>query len=132
MYRERSQKTKAEYLIYGRLGLGSFTKKRGTIDKNYHFENIKEIKRRKQEFDRRQQEIEQIKRINEHKLKRFALNDIKAMKELRNDFMKRSKSEMKVKNYIRKNISEIHSRKMEEKHPDNIYSLNPCYGRVPK
>ena len=103
---------------------------------------------RSDEFQKKQKEIEESKKESNWKLKKFqnvesvALKDKKKVEEIKRsraieDQKEREFAEMKIKeikgkDYVKKNMLQQQSKKPEEKKEDDVYSLNPHFGKIPK
>ncbi len=136
-------------------------KRRGLKPKNYHKDNLLELKKKKEEFVQKQKELEESKKQSNWKLAKFkqvpslALKDKKEIEELKKEKIKRTmatkigedtkKTEppkgetaavatTKGKDYIKENAvkAQASPKKPEEKTAENVYTLNPHFGKVPK
>ena len=103
--------------------------------KNYHIHNLKEIKRKKEEFVRRQKEIEESNKESNWKMKKF-LKIESAIKRNNSKYRVTEEEQQRTKNinksdFIKKNILQAQIKKPKEK-VVKVSDLNPEFGKVPK
>jgi len=149
----RSQRTEAEDIIYPVKGFRGEMEKRGIKPKDHHKDNLNDLKKKKEEFIKKQKDLEESKKESNWKLKKFqkveslALKDKKEIEELKKQKLHKKaesavskipdnedKKSVSEHNYIKENALKALSppKKIEEKTQDNVYSLNPHFGKVPK
>eukprot|EP00826_Nyctotherus_ovalis_P056910 TRINITY_DN7766_c0_g2_i11.p1 TRINITY_DN7766_c0_g2~~TRINITY_DN7766_c0_g2_i11.p1 ORF type:complete len:144 (-),score=47.60 TRINITY_DN7766_c0_g2_i11:453-848(-) len=113
--------------------------------KKYYVSNLKEIKRRREEFAKRQKEAQESEKESNWKMKRFLKiessikKDIREAKKHKAEDAEREQKKIreKLKNlnkseFIKKNILQVQVKKPKEKSVEEVSGLNPDFGKVPK
>lgn len=108
--------------------------------KNYYVNNLKEIRRKKEEFDKRQKEIEESNKESNWKMKKFLRIESSNKRSKKTDKQAQEAEQKKIKerlkelnksDFIKKNILKVQVKKPEQKLVE-VSDLNPEFGKVPK
>jgi len=143
----RAQRSEAQDLIYP-IGPREILKKKGIKVKDFHKDNVKSLKKKEQEFAKRQKEVEESRKESNWKLSRFKnieplvhkdKKEVEERKKLKvvNDEKERKMAEDKLKkisekDYVKRNMLLQQPKKSEERPKEDKYTINPSYGKVPK
>lgn len=143
----RAQRSEAQELIYP-VGPREQLKKKGVKVKDHHKDNIKSLKKKEEEFAKKQKDVEESKKESNWKLSKFKnakplvhkdKGEIQIIKQsqAQNDEKERKQIEEKLKkvddkDYLKKNMLQPKTKKIEEKPKEDVHTLNPSYGKVPK
>eukprot|EP00826_Nyctotherus_ovalis_P053350 TRINITY_DN6916_c0_g1_i6.p1 TRINITY_DN6916_c0_g1~~TRINITY_DN6916_c0_g1_i6.p1 ORF type:complete len:149 (-),score=68.54 TRINITY_DN6916_c0_g1_i6:434-880(-) len=143
----RAQQSEAQNLIYP-IGPREIMKKKGMKVKDFHKDNVKSLKKKEEEFAKKQKDAEESKKESNWKLNKFksveplVLKDKEEVAKIKqsqalNDERERKLVEEKLKkandkNYLKRNMLQQQPKKSEVKPKEDPHTLNPNYGKVPK
>lgn len=143
----RAQQSEAQNLIYP-IGPREIMKKKGMKVKDFHKDNVKSLKKKEEEFAKKQKDVEESKKESNWKLSKFksveplVLKDKEEVAKIKqsqalSDERERKLAEEKLKkakdkDYVKRNMLQQQPKKPEAKPKEDTHTLNPNYGKVPK